>query len=77
MNLTGVAVMVRKRGTLHDITLTGLYGHDVKGNVYDKHMNNGGIYCTALTPSDKKAFEAEKLQEEVKEMLAEDKDGGM
>lgn len=24
--------------------------HDVNGNVYDKHMNNGGIYMTALKP---------------------------
>ncbi len=23
--------------------------HDVNGNVYDKHMNNGGIYMTALS----------------------------
>ena len=41
-----------KRQTLHSITLTGLFVHDVKGNVYNKHMNNGGIYMTALPPAD-------------------------
>ena len=52
MDRTGVAVVARDRGTLHSITLTGLFVHDVKGNVYNKHMNNGGIYMTALTPTD-------------------------
>ena len=52
MDRTGVAVVARDRGTLHSITLTGLFVHDVKGNVYNKHMNNGGIYMTALTPAD-------------------------
>lgn len=50
MNRTGVAVVAQNGGTLENITLTGLYVHGVKGNVYDKHMNNGGIYCTALKP---------------------------
>ena len=52
MDRTGVAVVAQDRGTLHSITLTGLFVHDVKGNVYNKHMNNGGIYMTALTPAD-------------------------
>ena len=25
---------------------------NVDGNVYDKHLNNGGIYASALTPAD-------------------------
>lgn len=48
MNRTGVAVVAQNRGTLHGITLTGLHVHDVKGNVYDKHLANGGgcvMFC--------------------------------
>lgn len=51
MDRTGVAVVAQNRGTLHSITLRGLFVHDVMGNVYNKHMNNGGIYMTALTPA--------------------------
>lgn len=50
MDRTGVAVVARNRGTLHNITLTNLYIHDINGNVYNKHMNNGGIYMTAFKP---------------------------
>lgn len=50
MNRTGVAVVARNGGTLRNICLKNLYIHDVHGNVYDKHMNNGGIYFTALKP---------------------------
>lgn len=49
---TGVAVVAQNRGTLHSITLKNLFIHDVNGNVYNKHMNNGGIYMTALKPAD-------------------------
>ena len=49
---TGVAVVAQNRGTLHSITVDGLYVHDVSGNVYNKHMNNGGIYMTCLKPED-------------------------
>ena len=52
LNRTGVAVVAQQRGTLHNIELQRLYIHDVRGNVYDKHLNNGGIYCTALRPTD-------------------------
>ena len=55
MNRTGVAVVAKNSGTLHDILLKELYIHDVQGNVYDKHMNNGGIYATALQPDDEDA----------------------
>ncbi len=48
---TGVAAVAQNRGTLHSITLDNLYIHDVSGNVYDKHMNNGGIYMTAFKPA--------------------------
>lgn len=47
---TGVAAVAQNRGTLHSITLKNLFIHDVNGNVYNKHMNNGGIYMTAFKP---------------------------
>ena len=50
MNRTGVAGIAKNRGTLHEIHLNNLYIHDIEGNVYDKHMNNGGIYFTCLKP---------------------------
>lgn len=49
---TGVSVTARNRGELTDITLENLFIHDVSGNVYDKHMNNGGIYASCLKPED-------------------------
>ncbi|WP_294900952.1 hypothetical protein [uncultured Eubacterium sp.] len=52
MNRTGVAGIAKDRGTLHEIHLNNLFIHDVEGNVYDKHMNNGGIYFTCLKPED-------------------------
>ena len=52
MDRTGVAVVAKNSGTLHEITLQNLMIHDVNGNVYNKHMNNGGIYMTALKPDD-------------------------
>ena len=50
MNRTGVAVAARDKGVRSGITLRNLVIHDVNGNVYDKHMNNGGIYMTAQKP---------------------------
>ena len=50
MNRTGVAVVAKNKGLRSGITLRNLRIHDVNGNVYDKHMNNGGIYMTALKP---------------------------
>lgn len=49
MERTGVAVVAKDKGTCRGITLRDLAIHDVNGNVYDKHMNNGGIYMTALS----------------------------
>lgn len=51
MNRTGVAVVAKDKGLRSGITLRNLSIHDVNGNVYDKHMNNGGIYMTALKPA--------------------------
>ena len=50
MDRTGVAAVAKNRGTLHSIKLDNLFIHDVNGNVYNKHMNNGGIYMTSFTP---------------------------
>lgn len=52
MNRTGVAVVAKNRGTCRGIHLKNLEIRDVHGNVYDKHMNNGGIYFTCLKPDD-------------------------
>lgn len=52
LDRTGVAAVAKNRGTLHNITLSNLYIHDVSGNVYNKHMNNGGIYMTSFKPDD-------------------------
>ena len=54
MNRTGVAAVAQDKGTLEHIYLDGLNVHDVIGNVYDKHMNNGGIYFTVALPHDAK-----------------------
>ncbi|WP_103981231.1 right-handed parallel beta-helix repeat-containing protein [Helcococcus massiliensis] len=50
MNKTGVAAVAQNKGTINHIYLSNLYIHNVKGNVYDKHMNNGGIYFTVFQP---------------------------
>lgn len=55
MNRTGVAVVAKNRGTLREIHLANLEIRDVNGNVYDKHMNNGGIYFTCLKPDNEEA----------------------
>ena len=51
MNRTGVAAVAQNKGTIDHIYLDGLNVHDVIGNVYDKHMNNGGIYFTVFKPT--------------------------
>ncbi len=48
---TGVAVIAQGRGTVQDLTLRDLTIKAVHGNVYDKHLCNGGIYFAALKPS--------------------------
>ena len=52
---TGVSAVARNIGVMSNITLDNLYIHDVYGNIYDKHLNNGGIYFTCSKPS-KSAF---------------------
>ena len=55
MNRTGVAAVAQNGGTLDHIYLKNLDISNVKGNVYDKHMNNGGIYFTVFQPADETA----------------------
>ena len=55
MDRTGVAVVAQNGGTLQDIVLRDLYIHDVHGNIYNKHMANGGIYFVALKPENEGA----------------------
>lgn len=52
MNRTGVAVVAKDRGTIKEIHLKNLEIRKIHGNVYDKHMNNGGIYITAFQPAE-------------------------
>ena len=61
MQRTGVAVVARDKGIRRGITLQNLLVHDVNGNVYDKHMNNGGIYMTALRPENEAATGAARF----------------
>ena len=42
----------KDKGTLDHIVLDDLYIHDVDGNVYNKHMTNGGIYFIVEKPTD-------------------------
>ena len=55
LNRTGVAVVAQNKGTIDHVYLKNLNVHDVDGNVYDKHMNNGGIYFTVFQPKDEAA----------------------
>ncbi len=52
MDRTGVAAVAQDKGTIDHIHLKNLKMHDVIGNVYNKHMNNGGIYFTVYLPHD-------------------------
>lgn len=54
MDRTGVAGVAKDKGTLDHIVLDDLYIHDVDGNVYNKHMTNGGIYFIVEKPTDEK-----------------------
>lgn len=55
MDRTGVAVIAENIGTVNHVVLKKLYVHDVDGNVYNKHMANGGIYVIAHKPKDESA----------------------
>ena len=55
LDRTGVAVVAQNKGTLQHIYLDHLVVQNVDGNVYNKHMNNGGIYFTVFHPKDEAA----------------------
>lgn len=57
MDRTGVAVIAENGGTSRGIRLERLYIHDVNGNIYDKHMANGGIQVIAHFPEDASTIE--------------------
>lgn len=59
MDRTGVAVIAENRGTITHTVLERLNVHDVDGNVYDKHMANGGIYVMAHFPEDAARVESD------------------
>lgn len=52
MDRTGVAGVAQNKGTIEHIVLDDLYIHNVDGNVYNKHMANGGIYFIVEKPED-------------------------
>ena len=51
MDRTGVAGVAKDNGTVDHIVSNDLYIHDVTGNVYNKHMTNGGIYFIVAKPT--------------------------
>lgn len=55
MDRTGVAGVAQDNGTVNHIVLDDLYIHHIKGNVYNKHMCNGGIYFVVQKPEDETA----------------------
>ncbi len=55
MDRTGVAGITQNIGTADHIVLDDLYIHDIDGNVYNKHMLNGGIYFIVALPENEAA----------------------
>lgn len=49
---TGIAVTAKNRGTIRNTRIEDVTVRNVEGNVYDKHLSNGGIYFTVLKPDD-------------------------
>lgn len=57
LDRTGVALIAQDEGTMDHIVLERLHIHDVDGNVYNKHMANGGIYAIVHFPADSSRIE--------------------
>ena len=51
MSRTGVSGVAQNAGTVHHVYLQNLDIEEIYGNVYIKHMNNGGIYFTVSLPA--------------------------
>lgn len=49
---TGIAFVAKNRGTIKNSVIKNVIVSSVRGNIYDKHMNNGGIYFSCLKPDD-------------------------
>ena len=52
MDRTGVAGITQNIGTADHIVLRNLDIRNIQGNVYNKHMCNGGIYMVCAQPKD-------------------------
>ena len=52
MDRTGIALIAKNAGTCTNLDIDSVIIHDVDGNVYNKHMANGGVYACALKPDD-------------------------
>lgn len=63
MDRTGVAGVAQNKGTINHIVLDDLYVHDVDGNVYNKHMANGGIYFIVEKPENESATGISKFDD--------------
>lgn len=59
MDRTGVAGIAENGATMSNVTLDNLYIHDVDGNIYNKHMANGGIYFMAHYPMENTSAETD------------------
>ncbi|MFV0380031.1 MAG: hypothetical protein ACK5KQ_04310 [Anaerorhabdus sp.] len=49
---TGISIVAQNNGIISNISISDVVIKDVNGNVYDKHMNNGGIIFSVLKPFD-------------------------
>ena len=63
MSRTGVSGVARNKGTIHHVYLQNLDIENIYGNVYIKHMNNGGIYFTVALPQDESATGISKFDD--------------
>ncbi len=63
LNKTGISVIAKDRGVVCGLRISNVYIHDVHGNVYDKHLNNGGICFAALKPCDETLAEAARFRD--------------
>ena len=50
MDRTGIAGIAENGTTMSNVSIENCYIHDVDGNIYNKHMANGGIYFMAHLP---------------------------
>ena len=59
LDRTGIAG-IAEDGPMRHIVVSDMYVHDVDGNIYDKHLANGGIYFIAHYPQSGKPATAEE-----------------